>query len=698
LDLSTGSIDNWGSIVSCTNLKSYLTSIGAPSTVLTRAQFNAGQREPLWFLAGDVVIFQNDSGTAGHAMFAIAGDATHYATLAAHTINTDSTKIADVFNSTYPLDLAFTHCTFYDLSNVGRSVPNSTAFNVGDSVKVTASPTNLNMRKGPGVGYDSVTSFPYGTILTVQQNSQNGTAYNGYYWWYVSSSGGTYTDWCAEAYLQKVQVADTTPPTINSFSVTPSSVTLGGSFTISYTVSDTGGSGLNRVELWRANIDGTINDSSWKQIGSAISLTGDGPSNGNFPPDTPPAAGNYWYGIHVFDNANNYMDERIAGRGPIMVTVNPANSAPTLTGGSVSPPSGDTLTNFYYYVNYNDTDGDSPSTKQVFIDGVSYTMTLYSGSAANGTYRYGPKTLSASSHSYQFYFEDGRGGTAWWPSPTSCQVGPTVTPPPVGEFDRENIISDEEFRNLNSMTLSQVQSFLEIWDSQLKEENLYLYYNFSYPEYPYFYNYVLANGKLGRESSPAEIIYYSAWDPQAPPNHVNPQVLLVTLQKEQSLIEGHFSSAELQNRLDAALGYACPDVGGPDPKYRGYFNQVISAAYQMTQAFEARSPGVQPAMLIDGEWIYPANRATAVLYEYTPHFPGNYNFWLLYNKYFARSVHGDVNGDGKVDFRDLEIMASNWLEENCSYPEWCQGADLNYSGRVDLADFAIFAEHWLEGL
>ena len=207
LDLSTGSTDAYGSIINTTSLKSYLTSIGASSTALTRAQFNSGQRQPSWFLAGDVVIFENDSGSSGHAMFAIARAT--YATLAAHTINTDSGSIAAVFNSTNPLDLAFTHCTFYNLSNVGRSVPNSTAFNPGDSVMTTSPTSNLNMREGPGVGYNSLTSFPYGTILTVQPNLQNGTAYNGYYWWYVSSSGGTYTDWCAEYYLEKVS-----PPTV----------------------------------------------------------------------------------------------------------------------------------------------------------------------------------------------------------------------------------------------------------------------------------------------------------------------------------------------------------------------------------------------------------------------------------------------------------------------------------------------------
>ncbi len=80
--------------------------------------------------------------------------------------------------------------------------------------------------------------FSYGTILTVLSNSQNGTAYNGYYWWNVSSSGGTYTGWCAETYLQKVST-----PALNS-SVTPATLqTLGQGQSVMYTVTVHDGSG-----------------------------------------------------------------------------------------------------------------------------------------------------------------------------------------------------------------------------------------------------------------------------------------------------------------------------------------------------------------------------------------------------------------------------------------------------------------------
>ena len=50
--------------------------------------------------------------------------------------------------------------------------------------------------------------------------------------------------------------ADTLAPSVDQFAVSPVSRALGGSFTISYTVSDTGGSSLNRVELQRAPDNG----------------------------------------------------------------------------------------------------------------------------------------------------------------------------------------------------------------------------------------------------------------------------------------------------------------------------------------------------------------------------------------------------------------------------------------------------------
>lgn len=120
--------------------------------------------------------------------------------------------------------------------------------------------------------------------------------------------------------------SDTTPPTISSFSVTPLSLTLGNPFTISYTVSDTGMSGLNRVELQRTPDNNGI-PGTWAHI-NTNSVSGDGPVSGSFS-DAPTSVGSYWYGIHAVDNEGNRKVEPNPP-GPIKVTVISAISTPTV--------------------------------------------------------------------------------------------------------------------------------------------------------------------------------------------------------------------------------------------------------------------------------------------------------------------------------------------------------------------------------
>ncbi len=92
----------------------------------------------------------------------------------------------------------------------------------------------------------------------------------------------------------------------------------------------------------------------------------------------------------------------------------------------VIPSVGNTDTDFYWYVNYYDADGDWPDTNNVYIDGTSYIMSFFSGSESNGTYRYGPMKLSVGSHYYYFYFTDGQGGSDQLPS-IGTFSGPSVS-------------------------------------------------------------------------------------------------------------------------------------------------------------------------------------------------------------------------------------------------------------------------------
>jgi len=112
--------------------------------------------------------------------------------------------------------------------------------------------------------------------------------------------------------------ADTTPPTVDTLSVAPDSVTLGNPFTIYYTVSDTGGSGLDWVELWRQ-----YETETWVEIDSHIlSGVGNGPHSSSFS-DAPSSVGTYVYGIHVGDGAGKWVTERDSGLFPIEVEVTP---------------------------------------------------------------------------------------------------------------------------------------------------------------------------------------------------------------------------------------------------------------------------------------------------------------------------------------------------------------------------------------
>ncbi len=128
--------------------------------------------------------------------------------------------------------------------------------------------------------------------------------------------------------------SDTTPPTISAFSVSSTSIIVGDSVTVSYTASDTGGSGLKTAALWRTPDDGygVPNPSAWQQVGSSIDISahGNGPFQGTFPSDAPPLVGKWWYGVHINDGASpsNWNDERNSQTGgvpgvfgPIQVTV-----------------------------------------------------------------------------------------------------------------------------------------------------------------------------------------------------------------------------------------------------------------------------------------------------------------------------------------------------------------------------------------
>lgn len=165
------------------------------------------------------------------------------------------------------------------------------------------------------------------------------------------------------------------------------------------------------------DIDIALYDSSGTLLDSSTST-----SDNEFIDHVVPGGGTYYIKVYYDDAGNAYdlwWDD-----------VQPPNQNPQLSNGYVTPTSGDIITDFYYYVNYYDPDGDPPNIGQVttYGDPLTWTwsMSLISGSPSNGTYRSDDGiNLEPGSHTYEFYFTDGNGG-----EDTLAGSGPTVYAPP----------------------------------------------------------------------------------------------------------------------------------------------------------------------------------------------------------------------------------------------------------------------------
>ncbi len=186
-------------------------------------------------------------------------------------------------------------------------------------------------------------------------------------------------------------------------------------------------------------------------------------------------------------------------------------------------------------------------------------------------------------------------------------------------FDPNAILDDRDIFNVESMTLPQLRNFLN------------------------------SRGTLGRitikdidgvEKAPADIIWRISNSYK-----LNPQYLLVVLQKEQSLVE---AIKPTQKQFDWAMGYAvCDSCSMDDPAisdFKGFANQLEYAAKQHRERYliqllgrgttiGGQAPGKK--VLIDGIEITPRNNATAMLYSYTPHIHGNLNLWRIWRRWFS---------------------------------------------------------------
>ena len=221
------------------------------------------------------------------------------------------------------------------------------------------------------------------------------------------------------------------------------------------------------------------------------------------------------------------------------------------------------------------------------------------------------------------------------------------------QFNAGNIISDQIFYNSAAMNTAQIQAFL---NDQ---------YNGCATGYICLRDYQTATPTKAAEAQLCN--GYTAAAAQSAAQiianvsvscGVNPQVLLVLLQKESGLLTDTTPSYQ------AVTGFGCPDSTGCDSTYNGFFNQVYLAARQFKRYrlhptnygyVAGRSNFIlySPNAGCGGSQVYIQNQATAGLYDYTPYQPnaaalanlhgtgdacstyGNRNFWTYFNTWFG---------------------------------------------------------------
>ncbi|CAN5280198.1 hypothetical protein BH09ACT5_BH09ACT5_14310 [soil metagenome] len=232
------------------------------------------------------------------------------------------------------------------------------------------------------------------------------------------------------------------------------------------------------------------------------------------------------------------------------------------------------------------------------------------------------------------------------PAPADAAVG--------SDFNPGNIISDAVFYDSGAMSAAQIQAFIDAREVCAAGYTCLEDYRQDTWTRP-------ADAQCGQYNGvPAQRASDIIWN-VAQACGVNPQVLLVLLEKEQSLVS---SSAPSSTRFERATGYACPDTAPCDAQFFGFYNQVYKAAWQYERyrlnpgSYNYRAGRVNtilwnPNTACGSSQVYIENQATAGLYIYTPYQPnqaalnnmygtgddcssyGNRNFFRIFTDWFG---------------------------------------------------------------
>lgn len=241
----------------------------------------------------------------------------------------------------------------------------------------------------------------------------------------------------------------------------------------------------------------------------------------------------------------------------------------------------------------------------------------------------------------------------------------------LANFNPGYIISDFQMGNYQSMTEAEIQAFLTMKNPcDNTDYNYYLRLSAN-PNYTWHFengHFICISEEkfgdgevIGSGDTAAHIIWQAAQDYQ-----INPQVLIVLLQKETGLI-----TDRIPNNGDyrKATGYGCPDTAPCSAQYYGFKNQIRKAAslfrvvldggwtnYPLGENYIQYNPNAA----CGGSVVNIRNLATSSLYRYTPYQPnaaalaagygtaycgayGNRNFYHYFEDWFGGILDEEVH-------------------------------------------------------
>lgn len=266
----------------------------------------------------------------------------------------------------------------------------------------------------------------------------------------------------------------------------------------------------------------------------------------------------------------------------------------------------------------------------------------------------------------------------------SCVSAKLAHAAPITGFNAGKIIDDAIFTNKNSMNTGQIQAFLNAKGASCTNGESPCLKNFS---------------EGGR--SAAQIIYDTGQQ-----YNINPQVLIVLLQKEVGLVTANQPSTA---RYLSATGYGCPDSspGVCNANYRGFTNQVRSAA-AMFHAIMIDDPNRynpynlgnntilwSPTTSCGSSTVNIQNRATKALYNYTPYRPNQAALDAGYGTGDACSTYGNRNfyaffkdwfGSIRYVFGNVPANTTLYARSPCSIPPF-GSSDIGRLYNPDSKDF-----------